>query len=181
LLALFWFGAGVIHAQAVPTLEVAVSFSHMSVSPTSTGLGNFSLNGGSGQVAYNFSKWISAVADVGYYTMNTQPSNTIGLTIKGTEISYLLGPRISYRRGRYSPFAQVLVGMFHDTPTTLAGTKAQTKLGGGVGGGLDVRIKSYLAVRPIEVDVMRTQFAELGSVRQVQNNIRYSAGLVFRF
>ena len=39
----------------------------MSVSPTSTQIGTFGMNGGSGQVAYNFNKWLSAVGDVGYY------------------------------------------------------------------------------------------------------------------
>ena len=54
------------------------------------------MNGATGQVVYNFNKWVSAVGDVGYYTHNPVPSTgLIGLTIKPTEISYLLGPRVS--------------------------------------------------------------------------------------
>lgn len=183
LLALLCFSAGVSRAQGVPTLEVALNYSHMSVSPTSPLLGNFSLNGASGQIAYNFNKWVSAVGDVGYYSMKPTPSTaTIGLTIHGTEISYLLGPRLTYRHlGRFTPYGQILIGMFHDTPTTFAATKSEFKLGFSAGGGIDVRIKPHIAIRPVAIDIMRTQFAEEGSTRQIQNNIRYSAGVVFRF
>jgi hypothetical protein len=183
LLALLCFGAGVSRAQRVPTLELALNYSHVAVSPTSSLLGSFSLNGASGQIAYNVNKWISAVGDVGYYTMQPTPSTgTIGLTIHGTEISYLLGPRVTYRHlGRFTPFGQVLVGMVHDTPSTFSATKSELKLGYSAGGGIDVRIKSYLAIRPVAIDVMRTQFAEEGSTRQVQDNFRVSAGVVFRF
>lgn len=142
------------------------------------------MNGASGQIAYNFNKWISAVGDVGYYTMRpTASTATIGLTIHGTEISYLLGPRLSYRHwGRITPYAQILIGMVHDTPGTLADPfKSQFKLGYSAGGGIDYKVKSYLAIRPIALNVMRTQFAELGSFRQVQTNLRVSAGLVFLF
>ena len=183
LLALICFGAGISRAQRVPTLELALNYSHMSVSPTSSLLGNFALNGASGQIAFNFNKWVSAVGDVGYYTMKpTLSTGTIGLTLHGTEISYLLGPRITYRHlGRFTPYGQVLVGMVHDTPSTFSGTKSELKLGYSAGGGIDVRIKSYLAIRPVAIDVMRTQFAEEGSTRQVQDNFRVSAGVVFRF
>ena len=142
------------------------------------------MNGASGQIAYNVNKWISAVGDAGYYTMKpTLSTGTIGLTLHGTEISYLLGPRITYRHlGRFTPFGQILIGMVHDTPTTLDDPfKSEFKLGYDVGAGIDVRIRSYLAIRPVAIDVMRTQFAEEGSTRQVQDNFRVSAGVVFRF
>jgi opacity protein-like surface antigen len=184
LVALLCFGAGISRAQRVPTLEIALDYSHMSVSPTSSLIGNFSMNGASGQIAYNFNKWISAVGDAGYYTMNpTASSATIGLTIHGTEISYLLGPRVAYRHwARFTPFAQILVGMVHDTPSTLDDPfKSQFKLGYDGGAGIDVRVTPHIAIRPVAIDVMRTQFAELGSFRQVQTNLRYSAGVVFRF
>jgi opacity protein-like surface antigen len=182
LVALFFFGAAESHAQSVPTLEVALSYAHMSVTPTNSGLGNFSMNGATGQVAYNFDKWISGVAEAGYYKTATKNTNTIGLTVSGHEISYLLGPRLTYRHlGRYTPFGQILVGIFHDTPDLFNSTKSQSKLGYSAGGGLDVRLRSYLAIRPVEIDLSRTQFAELGSTRQVQTNFRYSGGVVLRF
>jgi opacity protein-like surface antigen len=142
------------------------------------------MNGGSGQISYNVNKWVSAVGDVGYYTMNPTPSKgLIGLTIHGTEVNYLLGPRLSYRHfQRFTPYAQILIGMFHDTETTFDDPfKSEFKLGYTAGGGVDFKIKSYLAFRPVAIDIQRTQFAEQGSFRQIQTNIRYSAGFVLRF
>lgn len=184
LLALLFIGAGVSRAQGVPTLEFAVNYSHLSVSPTSTLLGTFAMNGGSAQIAYNFNKWFSAVGDAGYYTMKPTPSTgTIGLTIHGTEISYLAGPRATYRHlGRFSVFGQILIGMVHDTPTTLDDPfKSQFKLGYDGGAGIDVRVTPHIAVRPVAIDYFRTQFAEVGTTREIQSNFRYSAGVVLRF
>jgi opacity protein-like surface antigen len=184
LMGLFSFGAAASYAQGVPTLEVALNYAHVSVTPTNSQIGNFAMSGADGQVAYNFNKWISGVADASYVTMkSTASSGEIGLTIHGTEIAYLAGPRVSYRHfQRFTPFAQILVGMFHDTPTTFQDLdKSQFKLGYSAGGGVDIRIKPHIAIRPVGIDVMRTQFAELGSTRQVQTNFRYTAGVVFRF
>ena len=72
--------------------------------------------------------------------------------------------------------------MFHDTPTTLDDpVKSQTKLGYTAGGGVDIRITPHIAVKAIEVEIMRTQFAEQGTFRQIQTNLRTSAGVVLRF
>lgn len=188
LVGLLFFAAAESQAQSVPTLEVALNYSHVSVTPTNSQIGNFSMNGASGQVAYNFNKWISAVADAGYYTHATEASTgEIGLLLHPTEISYSVGPRISYRHfQRFTPFGQILVGVAHDTGggnvNTLADNiKSQTKLAYAAGGGIDVKVKSFLAVRPIALDVQRTQFAELGTTRQVQTNLRVSVGVVLLF
>ena len=182
LLALVCFSAGVSLAQEMPKLELSINYSHLGVTPTSGGLGSFSLNGGSGQVAFNFTHWISGVADVGFYTMGRQQSNTIGLYLHGKEISYLFGPRLTYRHlGRLIPFGQVLGGMFHANADAFATDKSETKLAFSAGAGIDVRVKSYLAIRPFAIDYIRTQFAEEGAGRQIQSNLRYSGGLVFRY
>jgi hypothetical protein len=59
-------------AQETPALELSINYSHVGVTSTNAGLGSFSMNGASGQVAYNFTKWISGVADVGYYAIGQQ-------------------------------------------------------------------------------------------------------------
>lgn len=188
LVGLLLFGAAESHAQSVPTLEVALNYSHVSVTPTNSQIGNFSMNGASGQVAYNVNKWISGVADVGFYTHATMASTgEIGLLLHPTEISYTLGPRVSYRHfQRFTPFGQILIGVVHATGGGNVNTfddnvKSQTKLAYAAGGGIDVKVKSYLAVRPVAIDVQRTQFAELGTTRQVQTNLRISVGLVLLF
>ena len=50
------------------------------------------------------------------------------------------------------------------------------------GGGVDVNITQHIAVKPIQVEYFMTQLPQLASnLNRVQNNLRYSAGVVFRF
>jgi hypothetical protein len=94
------------------------------------------------------------------------------------------GPRFTYyppRFHRYAPFAQGLIGVVHgfDAPfPNNAGstTGAASALAAFVGGGLDISINHYLAVRPIQADYGFSQLPN--SVNAHQNVFRYSAGFV---
>lgn len=184
IVGLLWLGvfSSPCRGQENSTLEAFVGYSHLTVRPTDTGLGDFKLNGGDFQGALAFSKWISAVADIGVYATGHQASNTIGIDIYGLTTSYLFGPRISYRRwSRFTPFGQALFGVAHAGPDLFATTSSQNSFAFSAGGGLDFRVKEHFAIRPIEVDYLRTRFSEQNDGTQVQNNIRYSTGIVFRF
>jgi len=51
-----------------------------------------------------------------------------------------------------------------------------------LGGGLDIKVTSHLAIRPIEADYFLTRFINnLTTGNNNQNNFRYQAGLVFEF
>jgi hypothetical protein len=51
-----------------------------------------------------------------------------------------------------------------------------------LGGGLDIKVTSHLAIRPIEADYFLTHFINnLTTGNNNQNNFRYQAGLVFEF
>jgi hypothetical protein len=69
-------------------------------------IGGFDMNGGTGQFIYNFNKWISGVGDFGaVYKPNigiVNATNTTAFTF--------FGPRLSYRKHRFSPFGEVLFG-----------------------------------------------------------------------
>ena len=169
-------------SQEAPTLEAFIGYSYVGVRPTDTGLGNFGLNGGGVQGALKLRKWLSAVADFGVYATGHQASNTIGIDIHGTATSYLFGPRISYRRwSRFTPFAQVLLGGAHAGPGIFATTSSQNRFALSAGGGIDFRMKEHIAVRPIAIDYLRTRFDEQNGGMFIQNNMRYSTGIVFRF
>jgi len=168
--------------QDEPTVEAFVGYSRVGVRPVDTGLGNFSLNGGDVQGALRLSKWLSAVADFGVYATGHQASNTIGIDIHGTASSYLFGPRVSYRRwSRFTPFGQVLFGVAHAGPGIFATSSSQNRFALSAGGGIDFRVKEHIAVRPIAIDYLRTRFDEQNDGVLIQNNIRYSTGIVFRF
>ena len=62
--------------------------------------------GGSGQFIYNFNKWISAVGDFGA----VNKPNVGVVNASNTTAFTLAGPRVYFRKGRLSPFGQVLFG-----------------------------------------------------------------------
>lgn len=137
------------------------------------------MNGGSASVAYNFESWLAGVADFGGY--NKQ--NILGNGISGTINSYLFGPRICLNcSGRYTPFAQVLVGIAHTGNRFLTTGGNQTQFATAIGGGVDWRWTDHIRVRVGEVDYFLTHFSEVNNANtQVQNNFRVSSGFVFRF
>src|SRR5690348_1008896 len=86
-------------AQDFPRGEVFGGYSYLHTSVLGTGL---SFNGGSGSVAINANNWFGIVGDVGAYHNGDFGVNT-------TAITYLFGPRFSYRHNeRVTPFFHVL-------------------------------------------------------------------------
>ena len=174
--------APVSQGQEEPALEAFVGYSNLRVRPADPGLGYFNLQGGDVQGALRLSKWFGAVADIGAYATGHQPSQTVGIDIHGTAVSYLFGPRVSYRHwSRVTPFGQVLFGVGHSGAGLFATLGAQNAFALSVGGGVDFRVKEHWAIRPIAIDYLRTRFSEQNDGTLVQNNTRYSTGIVFRF
>lgn len=93
------------------------------------------------------------------------------------QVSYLFGPRVNLRRGRLTPFAQVLLGVVWASDATVLGSK--TAFGMTVGGGIDITVSHNIAIRPLQAEYFLTKFPDGFNNRQ--NNFRYSAGIVFRF
>lgn len=173
----FFFGAAA-KGQERHVIDVGVSYSYVRYNPATSGFNSHSLNGGSGSVAYNFNSWLSGVADIGGYARSSAPA--FGSSTLST---YLFGPRVSLNRyGRFTPFAQVLVGVAHAGSNYFATSGSQTPFAAAIGGGLDWRFTSHIRIRAGEVDYLLTHFNEVtNSNTQVQNNLRVSTGLVFRF
>jgi hypothetical protein len=85
------FGAAT-QAQERQTIDIGVSYSYVRYNPATAGFKSFSMNGGSGSVAYNFKSWLSGVADVGGYSKH----NILGNGVDGSLSTYLFGPRVSH-------------------------------------------------------------------------------------
>jgi hypothetical protein len=184
MVGIFFLGvfSPMCRGQEEPTLEAFIGYSNVSVRPADAGLGNFSLHGGQAQGALRLSRCMSAVADFGVYATGHQASNTIGIDIHGTMTSYLFGPRVSYRHwSKFTPFAQALFGVGHAGPGIFATTSSQNAFAFSAGGGIAFPVKEHLAVRPIEIDYLRTSFTEQNNGALIQNNTRYSTGIVLRF
>jgi opacity protein-like surface antigen len=128
-------------------------------------------NGASGQLEFNATPWLGIVADLGGYAVARNGFATTH------QISYLFGPSVNFRRGRVTPFAQVLLGAIWASDAIVLGSK--TAFGTTAGGGIDVTLSRHVAVRPIQAEYFLTKFPDGATNRQ--NNFRHSAGIAFRF
>src|SRR5882724_13027670 len=78
-----------------PTAETFLGFTYMRAN-SATNVPAFSTNGGGGQLAVNFNKWVGFVMDVGA----VHNGNISDIHLDTTFTNYLFGPRISFRHSR---------------------------------------------------------------------------------
>lgn len=154
------------------------SFVHTNAPPGSCGC--FSMNGGAGWFAFDFAHGMGFAGEVGSVHASDIDGTTAGLTIT----SYLAGPRYSRRLGRlFTPFAQILLGGAHAdgdlTFVRFGVAKPANSFALAAGGGLDIGLTRHWAVRAAQVDYFLTRFSN--GVNDHQNNLRFSAGVVYRF
>jgi hypothetical protein len=195
-------------AQDFPKMETFLGYTYVRAN-SATDVPAFSANGGSGQFAYNFSKYFSAVADLGA----VHNGDIGGNLIDTTTANFLFGPRVSMRHSRVRPYFQVLFGGVYATSSAqvtglidpsqlvpLPGFHApvdatpaleaistrigaqQTAFAMTAGGGLDIKINKNVSFRPIGLDYYMTRLQNLRSANDNnQNNLRYTTGFNFTF
>ena len=159
-------------AQEAPSVDLFGGYSYLHLNTLGLDKGN--LNGWNSVATVNAREWLGVSVDVsGHYGSDVFPGNTL------RTFSYLAGPQLTYRGGRASAFGRVLFGMaqHHKADSSPGATFAETQtafeFAAGAGG--DLRIDRRLAIRLLQIDYLRSQ--TFGST---QNNLRISAGLVFR-
>ena len=188
-------------AQNYPKFEAALDYTYARYSPSHKYIPNsYSLNGGGGSFDYNFTKYLGFKADFQGYGSNTQNfSIPAGSTICPTGCSghvqsnlftYVFGPQIGIRTGKFRPYGHLLVGGAHSnaaanlkTATASAsGTPSNNAFALAFGGGLDIPINhsGTIAFRPAEVDFLWTRF-NIQTGQSSQSNFQYKAGVVFNF
>ena len=181
----------------IPKVELFLGYSYLRAVPQlAAGNRLVWLNGGSANLAYNFNRYLGIVADVGALT-NSEVKFTGAYTstvdVNNTNVNvltYLFGPRLSYRKyNRITPFAQGLFGGAHAnevalTPCTVNCTllPSQNTLALTAGGGLDLKVHRHIAIRVIQAEYLMTRFQDYTTgTTSAQNDMRISAGIVFRF
>jgi opacity protein-like surface antigen len=162
-------------AQERTTTDVTLSYSYIRANPATRNSTDFNLQGGTAEVALNPRGWFGVVGNFGGYHMDRFDS---------TMQTYLFGPRVyapSFRR--VTPFAEGLFGLAHTNGGTAFSLPAsRNSFTMAPGAGLDIAATKHLSLRLGEVDYLMTNFREVPGVgRQVQNNLRVSTGLKFRF
>jgi hypothetical protein len=181
-----------------PKIELFLGYSYLRAVPTDTN-GNrlVWLNGGSTSLAFNFNRYLGIVGDFGGFndsrlqlTGAGGPSTVVDSF--GTVYTYLLGPRLSYRKyDRFTPFARVLFGGIHASDVELSSgcvgagctvLPSENSFALAAGGGFDFRLHHHIALRLIQAEYLMTRFDDLATGSTgTQNDIRLSTGLVFRF
>ena len=197
LFFLFTVGA---FAQDLPRFETYLGYTFVRVN-SGINVPAFSANGGMGEFAFNFNKWLAGVASF----PAVHNGNISNLHVDQTLFGYMFGPRLNVRYGRITPFVETLFGSTHDSrsfrghPVTLVGNGTSITLPQRfvneahafsmlIGGNLDLAVNDHLAFRPIKLDYYMTRFQpifipNLGNANRNRNqsNLLYSTGFNFRF
>jgi outer membrane protein OmpA-like peptidoglycan-associated protein len=181
----------------VPRVELFLGYSYVRALPT-LAVGNriMWLNGGSTSVAFNLNRYLGLVADFGAYTNSKVQytgayTSTVNVDNPNVAVlSYLFGPRLSFRQhDRFTPFVQALFGGARANQVILNGCTfsctllpTESAFAWTAGGGLDLRVRRHIAIRLIQAEYLMTGFSNYTTgAAGKQNDMRLSAGIVFRF
>ena len=181
-------------AQNAPKAEVfgGYTFTHLKFSQTATDDEfKFNANGGAGGVAFYPAKSFGIVGEFGGSKISNINFSGTDVSVSGTFVSYLFGPRVRFATKAITPFAQALFGGIHVGDIT----SSDIRLCGAPGtctinndssnnsfaltaeGGIDVNIAKHLAVRG-QGGYLMTRF-EQGQGNGVQSRERQNGARVF--
>jgi len=185
--------------RSYPRAELFLGYSYLHSVPIQPMLtpGNrmVRLNGGSASIAFNLNRYFGLVGDFGGFDdtklqiAGTGANPPRAADANGTAYTFMAGPRLSLRH-RITPFAQALFGGIHASQVTLSNCTgvlctplpSENAFAMTAGGGIDLRIQRHLAFRIIQAEYMMTRFGDpTTGIRESQNDMRLSSGLVFGF
>ena len=186
-------------AQETPRVEVFTGYSYLRASDSLSQRVN--QNGWDLSVAANFSRSFSLVADISNH-YGTTPGVFTPIGTGGKGFSFLFGPQCSYRGvPRLTPFARMLFGGIRASklvynlvadpnhigalvPGPLCNSdlcvEPTTSFAMALGGGLDVKVTDRIWIRAFQADFVRAEIATGNGTVAPQNDLRVSAGIVFR-
>jgi opacity protein-like surface antigen len=179
--------AGASLAQDSPKFEAFGGYSYLRANSSGNG---YNFNGGSGSLAYNFTPMLGVVADFGGYHWSQTAADA-------TVVTYLFGPKLAFRHGPFTPFAQVLVGgahasgslygvncgvRVHPEGTPCNANNSDNAFSMSAGGGVDWNATTHIGVRLFQAEYLLTKFSGFGANGgDNENNFRLSTGVVFRW
>jgi len=184
--------ADALAQEETPLTEVGLQYQMLRVN-SSRNIPSFTANGGTASFQMNFIDHFAGVAELGA----EHNGNIHNVHLDNTWTTYLFGPRVSItkRSSRIVPAFECLLGgvnvaasikspLLPDIPGARL-TAEQTAFAMAVGGTLDIRLNHRISIRPIQLDYLLTRLNSKpvlnGFETFNQNNLRYGAGVVFRF
>jgi hypothetical protein len=194
-------GVTALAQDSAPKMEAGIDYTYARFSPSHAYIPNsYSLNGGGGSFDYNFTKYIGFKADFQGYGSNTQNfSLPAGSTLcprgcsghaQANLFTYLFGPQVGLRTGKFRPYGHFLIGGAHSNAAaniqaaslSASGTPSNNAFALAFGGGIDIVLNQSgtIALRPGEFDLLWTRF-NIQTGQSSQSNFQYKAGIVFNF
>ena len=184
--------ANALAQEETPLTEVGLQYQMLRVN-SSRNIPSFTANGGTASFQMNFIDHFAGVAELGA----EHNGNIHNVHLDNTWTTYLFGPRVSItkRSSRIVPAFECLFGgvnvaasikspLLPDIPGARL-TAEQTAFAMAVGATLDIRLNHRISIRPIQLDYLLTRLSSKpvlnGFETFNQNNLRYGAGVVFRF
>jgi outer membrane immunogenic protein len=165
--------------EPVP-LELTLAYSEVRTNAPPGDCGCFWMEGGKLEASAHLYRNWSAVGEVaGQHADNINAAHS-----QLSLISYLIGPRYTYHAShRFVPFAQALVGGVHGFdayfPNQDGSNTTPDAFALAAGGGLNINLSRHFAVRAFQADYFFTHLPNNQGDRQ--NNLRLSAGIIFKF
>jgi peptidoglycan-associated lipoprotein len=159
-------------AQDATKAEFSGGLSYMHSNAADGMCGCFSLVGGDTSFVVNANQRLSAVADFGYQHSANINSTGYDLGL----VTYMAGPRVSFRGQKLTVFGQALMGRANATSTSVFNNGSG--LAGSTGAGVDLRLTQRFSWRILEADYVLTRIPN--GENNIQNNMRFSMGVVFR-
>jgi opacity protein-like surface antigen len=130
--------------------------------------------GGGGQLEYNVNRWLGVVGDLGGFYATSSGNGSFA----GGVFTYLLGPRVNLKRGKFTPFVQALFGGVRTTDGIAQSTGPENNFAMTAGGGIDFKVSRHISIRPIQAEYFMTKIPD--DLNNRQDNLRIGAGVVFR-
>ena len=132
---------------------------------------------------YNFNRWLGLTLDSSYHWPSgvTSACGVCQVFDEATFTNLSVGPKVTFRTHRFSPFVEVLVGDHRLGPEAFHPVH---KLGVMAGGGLDINLSRHVALRLIRADYVHSnyRFGAPGVTPQTEiRGVRLQAGLNFMF
>jgi hypothetical protein len=164
--------------QDYPRGEIFFGYSYFRANPEEQ-----NLNGWNASITGNITSWLGVEGDLaGHYGT---PKDQFGYILRGIHINqytFMGGPKLSLRAGRVTPFVHALIGGARAGTNEFGLRSSQFAMAAALGGGVDIGLTKYIAVRAVQADYIMTRFnTDFDNSNERQNNFRFSTGIVFRF
>lgn len=153
-------------AQDAPKAEIFGGYSYLRLN------GGTNISGGwHASIAGNFNNYFGLVGEFSGHYKDLGPGTSVKVH------TFTFGPRLTHRSTeQIDAFTHVTFGGARTSASALGISASDTAFALTLGGGIDVRVTERVAIRPVQLDYVMTRFGGA-----TQSNLRYSAGIVFRF